>query len=241
MAERLDAYLARRGHGSRSVVRELIRRGRVTVDGVVCRDAARRVAGEEVRVGGAAVASGANEATLLVHKPVGYAVSHDPREAPLLDELVPPAYRHLPLQAAGRLDRATSGLIVMSTDGQLIHALASPRRALEKRYRVLYRGELAEDAVERVREGLLLRGEEMPTLPARLELEGNDPDEPGLGRATLHIREGRYHQVRRMIAALGGEVAALHRDQIGALELPQDLAPGQAREITDAERELLLG
>jgi len=241
VAERLDAFLARRGHGSRSGVRELIRRGRVTVGGMVCRDAARQIAGEEVRVGGAAVEPSASEATLLLHKPAGYAVSHDPREAPLVYELVPPAYRHLALRAAGRLDRATSGLIVLSTDGQLIHALAAPRRALEKRYRVLYRGELAGDAVERVRQGLLLRGEEAPTLPARLELEGSDPAEPGLNRATLHIREGRYHQVRRMIAALGGEVVALHRDRIGALELPADLVAGQVREITAAERDKLLG
>jgi 16S rRNA pseudouridine516 synthase len=103
-----------------------------------------------------------------------------------------------------------------------------------KRYRVRYRGKLSHHAVARAAKGIVLDDDPKPTLPALLELEGSDDD--GVGRATIHLAEGRYHQVRRMFAALGGEVAALHRDRIGSLELPSDLAPGQARALTDAER-----
>lgn len=240
MTERLDAFLARRGYGSRADVRRLIRSGAVTLDGSVCRDAARHVEeGAEVRVRGEPAGARDVAATLILHKPVGYACSHDPREAPLLDELVPERFRHLPLQTAGRLDRDTSGLLVLSTDGALIHALTSPRRKLEKRYRIAYRGRLPDDAAARLCEGILLRGEERPTLPARLELEGATPD--GLGRASLWLTEGRYHQVRRMMAALGAEVVRLHRDRVGGLELPADLPAGAARPLADDERRRLLG
>lgn len=235
MAERLDAFLARRGEGSRSDMKKLVRRGHVSVDGEPCRDPARHLSGDErVEVDGREILTGLSEATLIVHKPVGYACSNDPNEAPLLAELVPEPFAHLSLQPAGRLDRETSGLIVVTTDGKLIHALTNPRRKLLKRYRILYRGELAEDAVARCADGIELHEDPKPTLPARLELEEDEP-ETGLHRATLWLSEGRYHQVRRMIAALGGGVVSLHRDRIGGLDLPADLPAGAARAITDDE------
>ncbi len=237
MAERLDAFLSHRGFGSRSQVRDLVRSGEVALDGVVCRDQSSHVDGRTVTVAGEEIPVGISAATLLMNKPTGYACSHDEREAPLLDELIPQALAHLPLETAGRLDRDTSGLIVVTTDGDLIHALTNPRRHVLKRYRIAYGGKLSHHAVARCAKGMVLEGDPKPTLPARLELEGAGAD--GLGRATLHLSEGRYHQVRKMIAALGGEVVLLHRDRIGALELPADLAPGRARELTDEERALL--
>lgn len=227
MADRLDAWLARRGLGSRSQTGQLIRSGAVTLDGVVCRDRSRHLTGERVAVRGEPVGDRPVTATLLVHKPLGCACSHDPAEAPLLYDLVGPPWRHLLLQSAGRLDRATSGLLVLSTDGALIHRLAHPRRHIAKRYRLTYRGRLDPEAALRCARGLLLEDDARPTLPARLLLEGNGSD--GLGRATLHLHEGRHHQVRRMIAALGGEVQTLHRDRIGACDLPADLGPGMMR------------
>jgi 16S rRNA pseudouridine516 synthase len=170
---------------------------------------------------------------LAVHKPVGYACSHDEREAPLLYDLVPPEWQGLGLEAAGRLDRATSGLIVLSTDGGWIHRLTHPTRKVGKRYRIEYDGQLVEDAAVRCRQGLELGADEAPAAAAELVLEGP-------GRATLLLREGRHHQVRRMIAALGGEVTALHRDRIGSYELPRDLAPGEAVRLGDAELERLV-
>ena len=237
MAYRLDAFLSHRGFGSRTQVRGLIRRGRVTLAGKVCRDQGEHVAEREVRVDGAVVEVGVVSATLLLHKPIGYACSHDEREAPLMEELIPAEFRHLPLEPAGRLDRDTSGLLVVTSEGELIHQLTNPRRHLPKRYRIGYRGTLSSHAVERCAKGIVLEDDPRPTLPAVLTLEGTDAE---LERATLILEEGRYHQVRRMIAALGGEVVTLHRDRIGALDLPADLAAGRIRIVTDAEMELLI-
>ena len=238
MSERLDAYLSHRGFGSRSEVRDLIRGGAVALDGIVARDASRHVGDAVVTVRGATVADGPDAATLVLHKPIGYACSHDQSEAPLLEELIPAELRHLALEPAGRLDRATSGLIIVTTEGELIHALTNPRRKLVKRYRLTFSGRLSAHAVERCTKGIMLEGDPHPTLPAKLVLL--DPDHRGLGRAILYLSEGRYHQVRRMIVALGGEVLTLHRDRIGGLDLPSDLAPGTAREITERERHQLL-
>lgn len=228
MSERLDAFLAHQGLGTRSEVRGLIRSGKVTVDGVVCRDFARHLRGEAVTARGVPVVEGITEATLLVHKPLGLACSHDIAEAPLLESVYPAALSHLAIEPAGRLDRDTSGLIVCTTDGQLIHRLTNPKQAIAKRYRVGYSGKLSAHAVERCLNGITLPDDDRPTLPAKLELHGE-------GEATLHLIEGRYHQVRRMIAELGGEVVRLHRDRIGALGLPADLPAGSCRAMSEGE------
>jgi 16S rRNA pseudouridine516 synthase len=233
MAERLDAYLSHRGFGSRSETRDLIRGGGVTIAGAPCRDPARHVAGEVIAVRGQDVVDGPDAATLIMHKPLGYACSRDEREAPLLDELVPPALRHLGLEPAGRLDRDTSGMIIVTSDGQLIHSLTNPRKKLMKRYRVGYSGRLSAHAEERCAKGIMLDGDPRPTLPAKLVLLDSGRD--GVSDAILYLCEGRFHQVRRMIAALGGEVVRLHRDRIGRLDLPGDLTPGASREITAYE------
>jgi 16S rRNA pseudouridine516 synthase len=228
VSDRLDAFLAHQGLGTRSEVRDLIRSGLVTVGGDVCRDHARQVRGAPVTVRGLPVTEGINEATLLVHKPLGLACSHDPREAPLLESLYPVALTRLPIEPAGRLDRDTSGLLVCTTDGQLIHRLTNPKQAIWKRYRVGYEGHLSAHAVERCTKGIDLPGDDRPTLPARLELHAD-------GEATLQLCEGRYHQVRRMFLELGGTVVRLHRDRIGALDLPADLAPGSCRDLRSDE------
>ncbi len=238
MATRLDAFLSHRGFGSRSQARELIRSGRVKVSGSVCREHGQHVDDQIVRVDDKPIDVGVESATLIFNKPLGYACSHDEREAPLVEELVPEAFRHLVLETAGRLDRDTSGLLVLTSDGNLIHALTNPRKHLEKRYRITYSGKLSAHAVKRCAKGIILAGNPKPTLPAQLELEG--VDDAGLGLATLHLHEGRYHQVRRMIADLGGEVVSLHRDRIGGLQLPADLSPGLMREMSASEMRALM-
>jgi len=239
VGERLDAYLSHRGHGSRSEVKTLIRRGGVQVDGDPCRDPGRHVEPgvTVIEVDGGQVPVGISAATLVFHKPVGYSCSHDPREAPLIEELYPSEFTHLSLESAGRLDRMTSGLLVVTTEGDLIHRLTNPRKKLSKRYRVAYRGKLSSHAVERCVRGLDLEGDPRPTLPAKLVLL--DPGDDGLERALLTLHEGRFHQVRRMFATLGGEVVRLHRDRIGDLDLPDDLAPGGIRALSPRERRLL--
>ena len=123
-------------------------------------------------------------------------------------------------------------MLVLTTDGDFVHHLTHPTRKLSKRYRVEYRGALPDDAVARVRNGLLLTGDERPTRPAELARDAE-------GRATLVLREGRTHQVRRMFRALGATVTALHRDRVADLELPPDLAPGDLRPLAPEERALL--
>jgi 16S rRNA pseudouridine516 synthase len=137
------------------------------------------------------------------------------------------------LLIAGRLDRATSGLLILTRDGDFVHRLTHPTRKTSKRYRIEFDGELVEDAIERCQKGFLLAGEDRPTLSAVLEFDGP-------GQATLLLREGRTHQVRRMIRILGGEVVSLHRDRVGGLDLPEDLEPGDLRPLEREERALLL-
>lgn len=231
--KRLDAFLARAGLGSRSAVKRLIARGRVRVDGVVCKRPETPIVGREVTFNSESVELLDLEHVLL-YKPVGYACSHNPNEAPIIAELLPPAWVGLGLEPAGRLDRETSGLLVLSNDGGLIHRLTTPRRKLPKRYRITYSGALPEDAVARCAAGIDLgSGETRLTRPAVLAPEGP-------GRATLILYEGRNRQARRMLAALGTKVETLHRDRIGGLDLPEDLAPGEARPLAAGELELLL-
>lgn len=230
---RLDAFLSRAGLASRKEARALIRKGRVRVDGEVCRDASRRIEAEIVTLDGELVDSPVSRADFLLHKPVRYACSRDEREAPLVFDLLDEPLRRRALKIAGRLDRETSGLLVLTTDGDFVHHLTHPTRKVSKRYRIEYRGTLPADAVERCRAGILLHGDERPTRPAELSLDGE-------GRATLVLREGRRHQVRRMFRALGAIVTALHRDRVAGLDLPPDLAPGDLRPLEPEERALLL-
>ncbi len=231
---RLDAYLARSGLASRRGARDLIRRGAVYVDAEVCRDAAHRIGRESVVVvAGRTLDSPAAVQHFVLHKPVGFSCSRDDRESPLVSDLLSETLRRRSLLIAGRLDRATSGLLVLTQDGGFVHQLTHPTRKTSKRYRIGFEGDLVEDAVACCRAGFLLGGEERPTRPAELVLDGP-------GRATLVLREGRTHQVRRMIRKLGGEVISLHRDRIGSLGLPDDLGPGDCRPLAREERALLL-
>ena len=211
----------------------MIKRGEVSVDGEVCREAARRILSETVMLGERCVESPALARDFIIHKPEGYSCSNDDRESPLVFDLLSDTLRRRNLLIAGRLDRATSGLLVLTADGEFVHRLTHPARKVPKRYRIGFEGELPPDAVARCRAGLLLKGEDRPTRPAELEIEGPN-------RATLILREGRTHQVRRMIRQLGAEVVSLHRDRVGGLDLPGDLAPGDLRPLDLEGRALLL-
>jgi 16S rRNA pseudouridine516 synthase len=236
MSGRLDAFLARAGLGSRTDVKRLVRAGRVTLDGVVVDDPGEAVRGRSVACDGEPVTAPRRGVTLLLHKPTGVSCSHDPREAPLVFDLVAGVRTESPLECVGRLDRETSGLLVITDDGALNHRLTSPKRHVPKVYRVEYSGRLPADAEERFLRGLELKGDDAPTLPATLVRDPlARPARPAEGAATLRLAEGRYHQVRRMFAAVGAHVERLHRERIGALALPADLAPGAWREAAPAE------
>lgn len=238
--EPLDSYLTRRHVGTWAAVRRLIQTCRVHVDGRECKQYHRMLTMESVvRVDGHEILDGEDTSVLICHKPKGVACSHAPHDTPLIYDLVPEAWRHDNLQTVGRLDRDTTGLILLTINGTWAQQIVSPRRARWKRYCIRFRGILLPDAQARVAIGLPISGDQTPCLPARLTCEGQARD--GLGLATLELCEGRHHQVKRMIEALGGKVEELHRDRIGELELPDDLAPGTMRAITAIECAAVIG
>jgi 16S rRNA pseudouridine516 synthase len=231
---RLDRLLANMGYGSRREVQGLVRAGRVTLDGAPVADAEMRLAvvpalAGRMRVNGAPLDPVPGMAVML-HKPVGVTCSH--KEAgPLVYDLLPGRWRarEPALSTVGRLDKDTSGLLLLTDDGALLHRIISPRRHVAKRYVATLARPLQGDEAERFASGaLLLEGEDKPLAPAVLETLS-------ARTARLTITEGRYHQVRRMFAAVGNHVEALHRDRIGALDLPEDLAPGALRLMSQGE------
>ena len=225
--------------GTWAAVRSLIQTCQVRVDGVVCKHYHRTLTADSVvTVDGQVVTDSEDASTLICHKPAGLACSHAPQDAPLIYDAVPEAWRHVNLQSVGRLDRDTTGLLLFTIDGTWAQRIVSPKRARWKRYRIAYSGILVGDAEQQVAKGLLLADEETPCLAARLSR--NDAAENSLNVATLELCEGRHHQVKRMIQALGGKVERLHRDRIGALELPADLRHGEFRPLNITEREALL-
>ena len=229
MSSRLDALVAQAGWGSRSMVGKLIRSGAVAVDGAVCRDRARQITeSAAISVHGQTLVT--IPRVVLLHKASGYACSRDQRESPLVFDLLPETWRSM--EPAGRLDRNTTGLLIFSRDGALLHRLVHPKHHLPRRYRVRYDGQLPDDAVQRCADGMLLDGDERPTKPAQLL-----PHRPGY--ATLILHEGRFHQVKRMFVALDAQVTDLHRDRIGALSLPDDLPVGASRPADDHDIETL--
>ncbi|MFN3523315.1 MAG: pseudouridine synthase [Phenylobacterium sp.] len=233
---RLDRLLANLGYGSRREVAALVRDGAVVLDGVALKDAGARIPVSpdlpaHMTVAGRPLDPPA-PLTLMMHKPLGVVCSH--REAGRsVYELLPRRWRAREpgLSTVGRLDKETSGLLLVTDDGPFLHRVISPRSHVPKRYvATLDRPLRGDEAAVFASGGLMLEGESDPLEPAVLETLG-----PNLARLT--ITEGRYHQVRRMFAAVGNHVNALRRDRIGALALPDDLEPGAWRILTGAEQD----
>ncbi len=231
---KLVKHLANLGYGSRKQVAWLFREGRIT-------DAAGEVlyaddtpAHDEIRVDGEPLDPAAG-ILLMLHKPLGVTCSRKDVGRVVFD-LLPPRFRlrDPALSTVGRLDRDTSGLLLLTDDGQLLHRIISPKSKLPKIYLVTLAQDLRGEEIATFASGnLMLESENTPLLPAELEVLGSRE-----ARLTLH--EGRYHQVRRMFAAVGNHVEALHREQVGGLDLG-DMAEGQWRMLGDAELEQLFG
>ena len=220
--------LANLGYGSRREVQALFAAGRVTDAHGAPLVADSVSTHAEVRIDGQPL-DPAQGLVLMLHKPRGVTCSHDDA-GPLVYTLLPPRYRMRkpPLSSIGRLDRDTSGLLLLTDDGALLHRIISPRRHVPKTYRVELAEDLRADAAALFASGTLrLRGERTPLLPAALQVA--DPR-----HVVLTLREGRYHQARRMFAAVGNHVVALHREGIGALQLG-DLAAGAWRPLAADE------
>lgn len=222
---RLDRLLANLGYGSRREAQGLVAAGAVALDGKRLRDPSAHVPLDaelpaRLRVDGAPVDPPA-PLTLILHKPLGAVCSHQEAGRSIY-ELLPPRWRRRdpPLSTVGRLDAETSGLILITDDGALLHRIISPKAGVKKRYRAqLARPLEGHEAPLFASGALVLEGETSALAPADLEpLSATE--------AYLTISEGRYHQVRRMFAAAGNHVIALHRDRIGGLDLPPTLAAG---------------
>jgi 16S rRNA pseudouridine516 synthase len=237
---RLDKLLANLGYGSRKEIAALARAGAVRLGGEPVTSADERLAltadlQARLTIQGRPVDPLPGMA-LMLHKPLGVTCSH--KEAgPLVYDLLPARWRRRDpaLSTVGRLDKDTSGLLLLTDDGALLHRIISPKSQLQKRYRAVLARPLNGDEGAVFASGrLMLEGEDKPLLPAVLE-----PLSPT--EALLTITEGRYHQVRRMFAAIGNHVEALHRDRVGGLELPADLKPGAHRLMSAGDLAALFG
>lgn len=228
MSMRLDKYLSQATGISRKDIRRLMRRDEVSLNGEPVRDPSQHIDPEsdEILLYDEPVGT-PGPRYLMVYKPEGYVSASDDPTHPTVNSLVdlPRADK---LHCCGRLDIDATGLVLLTDDGQWSHRITSPRHKLAKRYRVQTADPIADDAVQAFEEGLKLQGELKRTRPARLEILS--PHE-----ALVELTEGRYHQVKRMFAALGNRVQSLHRERIGPIDLDPDLEPGDYRFLTESE------
>ncbi len=231
---RLDRLLANLGYGSRREMQILARNGRIRLDGEVLRDIEARAPltpdlSQRLTLDGEAL-DPLPGLVLMMNKPLGVTCSH--KEAgPLVHRLLPDRWRRREpaLSTVGRLDKETSGLLLLTDDGALLHRIISPRKKIAKIYHASLDRTLNGDEAEIFASGeLMLEGEEKPLLPARLEILAEK-------EALLTIFEGRYHQVRRMFAAVGNHVLGLRREALGGLSLDETLAPGDWRQLNSGE------
>jgi len=231
--ERLDKFLCDSGAGTRSQVKLLLKAGRVTVDGKPERDPGRKIdpAAQQVCLDGDLL-GGSRRLVLMLHKPAGFVTATEDKRDRTVMELLPREYAHMELKPVGRLDKETEGLLLFTNDGDLLHRLISPKKEVPKIYYARHEGQAGEADVEAFRQGLTLR-DGTRCLPAGLEPLG-----PGESRIT--VCEGKYHQVRRMMASRGMTVTYLRREQEAGLTL-EGLVPGAVRELTQEELRQLDG
>lgn len=225
--ERLDKFLSDSGAGTRSQVKVILKSGRVAVDGKPEKDGSRKIDPETQKITlDGDLLGGRRTVVLMLNKPEGYVTAtEDPRD-PTVMELLPEAYRHMELRPVGRLDKMTEGLLLFTNDGDLLHRLISPKKGVEKVYYARHEGTAGEDDVASFASGLTLR-DGTECLPAVLE-------PIGAGESLITVCEGKYHQVRRMMASRNMTVTYLERRKEGSLSL-DDLKRGEIRELTEAE------
>ncbi len=223
---RLDQLLSSLGYCSRREAEAVVKAGRVSVSGVIAKRADQRVNPKVVTLDGAPLEA-PDGLLVLFHKPTGYVCTHADGEGPTIYELLPARWlaRNPPVTSVGRLDKDTSGLLLITDQGQIVQRCTSPRAEIEKVYEVTVDHDLDEALIATFASGsVMLRGEEKPCLPAKLEITSPRT-------AALTITEGRYHQVRRMFASQGWHVETLHRSRFGDYTL-DGLAEGQWRVVS---------
>jgi 16S rRNA pseudouridine516 synthase len=231
---RVDKLLSSMGYGSRKDMARIAKLGGIALDGADILDVTQRITvtpdlPQRMQIDGQPLDPVAG-LVMLLHKPLGMTCSH--KEAgPLVYDILPDRWRRRDpaISTVGRLDKQTSGLLVLTDDGDLLHRIISPKRHVKKTYRATLARPLDGSEGALFASGqLMLEGETKPLAPAELQLLS--PSE-----ALLHVTEGRYHQVRRMFAATGNHVVTLHRQALGGLALPDSLAPGEWKLLDAAE------
>ena len=225
--ERLDKFLCDSGVGTRSQVKAILKSGRVTVDGKPEKDNGRKIDPQTQTIClDGEVLGGKRRVVVMLNKPAGYVTAtEDPVEKTVM-ELLPARMRHLDLKPVGRLDKATEGLLLFTNDGDLLHRLISPKKEVPKIYYAKHEGTAIQEDVRAFADGLTLRDGTV-CLPAKLE-------PLGAGESLITVCEGKYHQVRRMMASRNMTVAYLERREEGSLVLG-DLPRGQVRELSEEE------
>ena len=224
---KLSQVLFSQGFGARRECEGLIVSGHVTLGGVVCDDPFREVGTDALNQGLVFGVRGElwpyhAKALILLNKPAGYECSQKPKHHPSVYSLLPAPLRKRDVQAVGRLDEDTTGLLLLTDDGALIHRLTSPRKHVPKVYEVGCKHAVSPAQIAQLLAGVTLLDEQSQVRAAACESTAEHS-------LRLTLLEGKYHQVKRMIAAVGNRVETLHRSRFGALGLPADLAPGQWR------------
>ena len=225
--ERLDKFLCDSGVGTRSQVKVILKAGRVQVDGKVEKDNSRKVDPntQTITLDGETL-GGKRRVVIMLNKPEGYVTATEDKNDRTVMELLPEEMKHLDLKPVGRLDKATEGLLLFTNDGDLLHRLISPKKEVPKVYYARHEGQAGEEDVKAFTEGLTLR-DGLECLPAKLQPLGP-------GESLITVCEGKYHQVRRMMASRNMTVLYLERRKEGVLEL-DDLPRGAVRELTEEE------
>lgn len=230
---RLDKCLCETGFGTRSQVKDLLKKGQVMVNGEVVKKPELKIneTTDQILCQGKK-ASYQKNIYLMLHKPAGVvSATEDSREKTVLD-LVRPEDRKNGLFPVGRLDKDTEGLLLLTDDGELAHRLLSPKKHVDKTYYAKIDGQVTEEHVKQFREGLDI-GDEKKTLPAVLTILLSGP----VSEIEITIHEGRFHQIKRMFEAVGCKVTYLKRLSMGSLVLDETLPPEEYRPLTEAELE----
>ena len=235
-AVRLDKFLADAGAGTRSEVKKFIQKGQVQVNGSVVKRPEQKVQvpEDQVMLSGEIVGAAPEFVYYLLHKPAGYvSATEDARDKTVM-ELIPSTRKGL--FPVGRLDKDTEGLLLVTDDGALAHELLSPKKHVEKTYYAIVSGHMTVEDVQLFADGVDI-GEKNRTLPAKLEILSvkNIDEQDWESEILLTIHEGKFHQVKRMVEAVGKRVTYLKRISMGLLSLPEDLKKGQCRPLTEEE------
>lgn len=230
----LERILQKHGFGTRKACRSLIRHELVAVNGQICDNPFAEIAtdGLVFTVDGVDWPY-AEFASLMLHKPPGYECSRKPLHHPSVLSLLPVQLRERDVQPIGRLDEDTTGLLLITDDGQLNHVLSSAKRKVPKVYLATTKHPIDQTQIDQLLTGVLLNDEPEPIAAAGAEIVGDN-------LLRLTVTEGKYHQVKRMVAAAGNRVEALHREAVGELTLPGNLQPGEWCWLTPADLDQLV-